>query len=112
MSGVPEHVAEAKEAVAAGDALLLDVREPHEWAQGHFKSAINVPLSALQRGMCPPTVLSQLDRRLYLHCAAGVRVHSAAPVLHSLGCLDVVPLQEGFQELYYYQFDDLADASS
>ena len=36
---------------------------------------------------------------MYLHCAAGVRVHRAAPLLEGMGFLDVVPLSEGFGEL-------------
>lgn len=35
----------------------------------------------------------------YLHCAAGIRVHSAAPLLEGMGFERVVPLQEGFGAL-------------
>ena len=35
----------------------------------------------------------------YVHCAAGIRVHYAAPILEAMGFERVVPLQEGFGEL-------------
>ena len=106
---LPPHLAAAKEAIVNGEALLVDVREQNEWDQAHFKSAIHVPLSGLQlRGVCPQEVLES-PHRLYLHCAAGVRVHPAAAALSRLGCPDVVPLSEGLAELYHLQFDDIAE---
>mgnify|MGYP003310669759 FL=1 len=94
--------------MAGGDALLLDVREPHEWAAAHFATATHAPLSALQQGACPKEALDA-TKRLYLHCAAGIRVHPAKACLEQLGCDDVVALQEGISELYELGFDDLAE---
>jgi rhodanese-related sulfurtransferase len=31
--------------LAATGALVLDVREPDEWAQGHISDAVHMPLS-------------------------------------------------------------------
>ena len=70
---LPPHLETVKADVAKGDALLLDVREPHEWAAAHFASATHAPLSALQQGACPKEALDA-TKRLYLHCAAGIRV--------------------------------------
>ena len=36
---LPPHLETVKADVAKGDALLLDVREPHEWAAAHFATA-------------------------------------------------------------------------
>jgi rhodanese-related sulfurtransferase len=41
-----------------------------------------------------------------LHCAAGVRVHAAAPILESMGFKRVVPLQEGFGLLVHLGVDE------
>ena len=95
---LPPHLETVKADVAKGDALLLDVREPHEWAAAHFASATHAPLSALQQGACPKEALDA-TKRLYLHCAAGIRVHPAAEILRSMGYERVVPLQEGFAQL-------------
>ena len=105
---MPPHLETVKADVAGGDALLLDVREPHEWAAAHFASATHAPLSALQQGACPKEALDA-TKRLYLHCAAGIRVHPAKACLEQLGCDDVVALQEGISELYELGFDDLAE---
>ena len=105
---LPPHLETVKADVAGGDALLLDVREPHEWAAAHFASATHAPLSALQQGACPKEALDA-SKRLYLHCAAGIRVHPAKACLEQLGCDDVVALQEGISELYELGFDDLAE---
>ena len=105
---LPPHLETVRAEVAGGDALLLDVREPHEWAAAHFATATSAPLSALQQGACPKEALDA-TKRLYLHCAAGIRVHPAKACLEQLGCDDVVALQEGISELYELGFDDLAE---
>ena len=77
---------------------LFDVREPDEAASGKLRAAELVPLSELQQGMPPPTPIPR-DKLTYVHCAAGIRVHYAAPILEAMGFERVVPLQEGFATL-------------
>ena len=55
-----------------------------------------VPLSELLEGLPPKADRSTLT---YVHCAAGVRVHRAAPTLEAMGFERVVPLSEGFATL-------------
>jgi len=83
--------------VTAGQAQLLDVREPDEWNAGHLVLAQLTPLSGLQAGVFPEGLKKDLPT--FLHCRSGVRVHSAAPLLEQLGFEKVIPLSEGFQEL-------------
>ncbi|WP_158864477.1 rhodanese-like domain-containing protein [Leifsonia sp. AG29] len=40
--------ARARELVEAGEAWLLDVREPHEWQAGHAPGAHHIPLGELE----------------------------------------------------------------
>ncbi|KAJ8601897.1 hypothetical protein CTAYLR_002672 [Chrysophaeum taylorii] len=108
-SMLPPHLAEAQELIKTGEARLVDVREVNEWTSAHFKSAQLVPLSELQRGKCPPELMEDQTRRLYLHCAGGVRVHPAKAIFGSLGFDDVVALGESMAELYEQRFDELAD---
>lgn len=55
--------------VEAGEALVVDVREPHEFAAGHIPGALNLPLS----GFTPDRLPAAQGRRLVLNCAAGGR---------------------------------------
>ena len=85
--------------VRSGAAQLLDVREEYEHADGYLAAAVRYPLSRLVRGDEPPAGYSAgLDT--YLHCARGIRVHSAVGILREkhVGTL-LVPLQEGFDTL-------------
>ena len=43
-------------AMASGGALLLDVREDHEWAAGHAPEARHMPLSRLDPSLLPAGV--------------------------------------------------------
>jgi len=102
---LPDHLQVLQEELTTDEAQLFDVREEHEAARGKLCQARLVPLSRLQDGWMPPH-----DRtvKTYVHCAAGVRVHAAAPILEALGFERVIPLQEGFATLANLGFD-LAD---
>lgn len=52
-----------------GTALVVDVREPDEFAAGHIPGAVNMPLSSFQPSRLPDAG----DRLLVLNCAAGRR---------------------------------------
>lgn len=64
-------------------AVLVDVRDPDEFEEGHIPGAINLPLNELR------TRLGELprDRELWLYCRVGQRGYYAARLL----------LQHGFQ---------------
>ena len=93
---LPPHLEDMKEELASGEAQLFDVREPDEAMAGMVVGADLVPLSGLQQGMKPKQDPNKIT---YVHCAAGIRVHYAAPILESLGFERVVPLQEGYASL-------------
>ena len=52
--------------------LLVDVREPHEFAQGHIPGSVSYPLSAFDLETLRHLV-EEDGRRPVLSCAAGVR---------------------------------------
>jgi NADPH-dependent 2,4-dienoyl-CoA reductase/sulfur reductase-like enzyme/rhodanese-related sulfurtransferase len=63
------------------DALLLDVREPEEFAHGHIPKAINLPLSQLRSRY----VELPKDRDIWVCCAVGQRAYFAARFLTQQG---------------------------
>ena len=52
------------------DAVLVDVREPHEIASERIPGSIELPLSQLARGK--PANLPR-DKAVVFHCASGAR---------------------------------------
>jgi rhodanese-related sulfurtransferase len=80
-------LAEATRRITAGEALLVDVREPGEWASGVAGPAYLAPLSDL-RGPRRKWRLVFEDlkgRELLLYCATGARSAWAAKQLRAEG---------------------------
>lgn len=71
-----------------GDALLVDVREPNEFAAGHVPGAINIPRGVLEfqiwKQVGYPASLA-LDRNVIPQCQSGNRASLAAQSLAELG---------------------------
>lgn len=73
-------VAEAVRLTRA-DALLLDVREDHEWDAGHAPQAVHVPMSRIaERVNELPT-----DRQIVCVCHVGARSAAVAEALNRAG---------------------------
>lgn len=94
---------EAKERVdAQPGALIVDVREPHEWDMGHIAGAILVPLGDLPHRADPasqyadPRLTQRRDTLIVAQCATGKRSIVAADVLQKLGYTNVVSMTGGF----------------
>lgn len=70
-----------KEAVAASNALVIDVREPGEYAEGFILDAINIPLRTLGENLDKiPT-----DRQVYIYCKSGWRAGLGTSSLAMMG---------------------------
>jgi len=95
-----DSLAAVQQAVTAGQAVLVDVREPDEWAAGHVAGAKLLPLSGLEQGVDPARLAQALpkDKIIYCHCLAGGRCLEAAAILAPLG-YDVRPLKQGYPQL-------------
>jgi len=64
-------------------ATILDVRKETEFAEGHLKDAINIPVQEL---LDPATVASiEDDENVYVHCAGGYRSVIAASMMKRQG---------------------------
>ncbi|MDX8053839.1 rhodanese-like domain-containing protein [Lentzea sp. BCCO 10_0798] len=73
----------AHQAVSAGDAVLLDVRETDEYTVGHAPGAVHLPLSRLRDGAEPPVDLGQ--RPVFAICRSGARSAIATQILVDRG---------------------------
>ena len=99
-----------RQALANGDAVLVDVREQGEWESGHLEAATLVPLSKLKETAGDDRFLEQLsktlplDKTVYCHCRSGGRVLVAAPILRKLG-YDVRALKAGYSKLLEAGFE-------
>ena len=82
-------IEQLKQARAEG-ALIIDVREPDEYAQGHVAGALSLPLSEL------PARTQEVpkDPVVYLVCQGGGRSGQAAELLSEAGH-DVRPVAGG-----------------
>lgn len=77
--------------VRASDALLIDVREPDEWAEARIPGARLIPLGELAER------LDELprDATIILQCRSGNRSRSATQALREAGFARAVNLRGG-----------------
>ena len=71
-----------------GETLIVDVREPNEFAAGHVPGAINIPRGVLEFQIWKQVgfpASPDLDRNVILQCQSGNRASLAAQSLADLG---------------------------
>jgi len=91
-SGVPSiEPAEAMTALS-GDALLLDVRDAHEWASGRAAHSIHIPLA----GLSTATPYTTRVRQVIVVSRTGRRATEAVARLRAAG-VDAVLLHGGLR---------------
>ncbi|WP_441491533.1 rhodanese-like domain-containing protein [Bosea sp. 2RAB26] len=73
-----------KAGLAADSILIVDVREPHEFAAGHIPGSVSRPLSQFN----PADLPNPSGKRVVFSCAAGVRSLRALEFAQSAG-LDI-----------------------
>ena len=69
--------------------IIIDVREPHEFATGHVAGAINLPPAALMSGASLLKDAAK-DTELVLYCRSGARSNAAMHYLKQLGFTNLV----------------------
>jgi rhodanese-related sulfurtransferase len=79
-------------AVRGGEATVVDVREPHEFAVGHIPGAVNQPLSSFNPDELPNA------RAVVLICQAGGRSRRALDQAHAAGRNDVAHYPGGMSQ--------------
>ncbi len=103
---VPEvTAAETKERLDRGEVdLILDVREPEEWAKGHIPGAVHAVRGMLEWYADPTSpyakreITSKQDGRIVVHCSLGGRSLLAADMLKRMGYKNVASMAGGFRD--------------
>jgi rhodanese-related sulfurtransferase len=81
----------AEELAGSHPPLLLDIRNPREWASKHIQGSMNVPLNHLRDRIAE----IPHDRRIAVHCAGGYRSSIAASILHQYGMTNLIEMAGG-----------------
>lgn len=79
--------------LAAGGAVLLDVREDNEWQAGHAPNAVLLPMSRLQ----DEQHVIPRDRKIVAICRSGARSGRVTLALNQAG-YDAVNVAGGMQQ--------------
>lgn len=76
--------------------VVLDVREPDEFAAGHIPGAINVPRGLLEFKLSATPELGRRDLDILLYCRSGGRAALAACSLQDMGYANVRSIEGGY----------------
>ena len=86
--------AEAEQEIAAGGAVVLDVREPDEYEQGALPDAVHIPRGTLETSV--EGRIPDKSSHVVVYCAGGTRSAFAAQTMQELGYTDVASVIGGF----------------
>jgi len=84
-----------KKALATGSDLLIDIREPDEFAAGHIKGAVNIPRGVLIFKIAKK--IKDTNTRMILYCKSGSRSALSTLTLNNLGYKNTVDLAGGIK---------------
>ena len=88
-------LAQAETACRKAD-VIIDVREPDEYAAGHIEGAVSLPRGVLEFKIADLPAVSSADTDILLYCKTGDRAALAAQSLETLGYKNVVSIAGGY----------------
>lgn len=93
-----DHRPDAKEArqMYGAGATFVDVRTDREWAAGHVKGAIHIPVKEVD--VAAPAKLTDRNLPVVTYCAAGPRAAKGAAILRKLGYQNVTAMTGGYSD--------------
>ncbi len=85
---------ELAEKLESGKQIIIDVREPYEYASGHIRGSISIPLGRLLDG------LSKYDRdaETFVICHSGSRSASAVRKMKKAGFTNAISVRGGIAQ--------------
>lgn len=80
----------------AANEVILDVRRPDEFSEGHMPKALNIPVDQLA------TRTAELKNfsKIYIHCKRGGRAKTAYETLSNLGLDNLVCIHDGGMDMW------------
>ena len=75
-----------KEYSTTDGAVLLDVRTPDEYRQGHIPGSKNVPLQSIDK---VTVMINNKATPIFVHCLSGARSRQTAAILQQMGYTNV-----------------------
>jgi sulfur-carrier protein adenylyltransferase/sulfurtransferase len=76
--------------------VVIDVRDPDEYRDGHIEEAPNISLGFLEFRVA--SAVTEPSTPIVLYCQTGLRSMLAARALHELGYQNVINLKGGYQK--------------
>src|SRR5450759_1916826 len=76
------------------EIVLVDVREKHEWNEGHIPGALHVPRGYLELQV--EEAVPDKTKTVVLYCAGGIRSLMAGATLQQMGYKNVISMSGGF----------------
>lgn len=91
-------VAEARARLRANpEAVLLDVREDHEWSEQHAAEALHLGKGVFERDL--ERVVPQPDTEIICYCGGGYRSILTADAARRMGYRNVASLAGGYRAM-------------
>ncbi len=84
--------------IAKQDILVLDVRSPEEFGEGHVPTAINIPFNEIEEQQ--DRLAAYKDKDILIYCRSGRRAGWAQSTLDKLGFKRVYHLQGDMNAWY------------
>ena len=77
--------------------VLLDVRSPQEYKEGHLNGAINIPLYELE--LACKRKIGDRNRTILVYCQSGIRSKRAIKILYKNGFNNLYNLKGGLDAI-------------
>lgn len=79
------------------EAILIDVRSPQEYKEGHLEGSINIPLYILERN--EKEIENKKNNTIILYCQSGNRSKKAMEILKQNGYNSLYQLEGGLDNI-------------
>lgn len=89
-------VNEAQKLIQEGKVLVLDVRTPEEFQEGHIEGAVNIDFNG--DNFAAQVKKLGTAKPVLVHCQGGGRSGRSLPVLEQVGFPQIYHMNEGFGE--------------